>query len=117
MNISKREAVSRWLADQGLRDTSVLASEDYTKVQALLGADRPGLGILWSMIMFERQQANAKLINADFGTPQGAVAAAKLQGMVMMVDIIREILLDISDPIGEGSDADEEIAGVRFNYG
>ena len=42
--------------------------------------------------------------------------AAKLQGMVKMVDIIREIILGISDPIGEGSAPDDQVvAGVRFD--
>lgn len=113
-----RRAVIDWMNEQGLRDPDNLPVEDYAKVRALLGNDRPGFGIFLSMVMFERQKAFVQLTTADLSNSAGAVAAAKLQGMCQMVDTIRELILSIADPIGEGSGSDDrEVAGVRFNDG
>jgi len=116
MSIDVRNAVSKWIADQGLRDPSVLSAEDFSNVRVLLGNDRKGFGVFISMMMFERQRAQAMLTNADLSNSAGAVAAAKLQGIILAVDTMRETVLNIADPIGEGSDtAQREIAGVKFN--
>lgn len=111
-----KAAVLKWMNEQGLRDPDNLPVDDYAKVRSLLGNDRPGFGIFLSMVMFERQKAFMQLTTADLSNSAGAVAAAKLQGMCQMVDIIRELVLSIADPIGEGSGSDyREVAGVRFD--
>lgn len=111
-----RNAALKWLNSLGVRDPSNLAVEDYAKVKSLLGSDRPAFGIFFSMLMFERQQAVAQLMQADLSNSSGAVKAAKLQGIVQCVDNVRELVLNMADPIGEGSDSDpREVAGVRFD--
>lgn len=116
MTQEARQATIRWLADQGVRDPSEISSEDFVRVRGLLSSDRPAFGILWSLIMFERQQAQGLLNNTDLSTSAGAVAAAKLQGIIKCVDTIRETVLNVADPIGEGSDSENrKVAGDSFN--
>jgi hypothetical protein len=111
-----RRAVTDWMNSQGIRNPEELGQADYEQVKRLLGSDRPAFGIFLSMVMFERQKAVMQLTNADLSNSQGAVTAAKLQGIVLAVDTMRELILNIADPIGEGSDLDQrEVAGVRFN--
>lgn len=113
-----RRAVLNWLNSLGIRNPEELSIDDYQKVKVLLGNDRPGFGIFISMLMFERQQAVAQLTNADLSNSAGAVNAAKLQGIVQCVDNVRELIMTIADPIGEGSGSEAtEVAGVRFNAG
>lgn len=113
-----RQAVLTWLNSVGIRNPEELDVEDWKSVKSLLGMERPGFGIFMSMMMFERQKAVVQLTNADLSNSAGAVSAAKLQGIVLCVDNMRELILNIADPIGEGSNSDErEIAGVRFNVG
>jgi hypothetical protein len=112
-----RAAVLQWLNKQGIREPSQIDVTEYAQVRQLFGTDRPGFGIFLSFIMFERQQAQAALANADLSTSSGAVAAAKLQGVIQCVDNIRELVLNLSDPIGEGDDSEdlEQATGVKFN--
>lgn len=113
-----RQAVLSWMNGLGIRDPANLDQADYAKVRAILSSgERPGFGIFLSMLMFERQAAVASLMNADLSNSAGAVRAAKLQGIVQCVDNIRDLVLNIADPIGEGSDPSREIAGMRFNNG
>lgn len=116
MNNEIRGAVTDWMNAQGIRDPENMPVDDFARVRALLGNDRPGFGIFLSLIFFERQKAFVQLTAADLSNSAGAVAASKLQGMVQMVDIIRELVLSVADPDGEGSSSDErEVAGVRFD--
>ena len=116
MSEEVRKAVVGWMNGLGIRNPEELAIEDWTAVKKLLGNDRPGFGVFLSMMMFERQKAVAQLTNADLSSSIGAVAAAKLQGIILCVDMMRELVLNIADPSGEGSNStDREIAGVRFN--
>lgn len=116
MNTQVRQAVLSWLNGLGIRNPEELSIEDWQQVKRLLGNDRQGFGIFISMLMFERQAAAAQLVNADLSNSQGAVAAAKLQGQIIAVDNMRELILNIADPSGEGSNSDDrEVAGVRFD--
>lgn len=113
---AQRKAVLGWLNSLGIRNPEEISTEEYAKVRALLGNDRPGFGIFISMLMFERQAAVVQLMTADLSTSAGAVRAAKLQGVVQCVDNVRELIMNIADPIGEGSGSEpREVAGVRFD--
>lgn len=113
-----RQAALQWLNSLGIRNPEELSLDDYEQVKKLLGNDRPGFGIFFSLMMFERQKAVMQLTNADLSNSSGAVSAAKLQGIVLAVDNVRDLILNIADPIGEGSLPDSrEVAGVRFNDG
>lgn len=110
-----RGAVLQWLNGLGIRDPSNLDATDFARVRGILSStDRPAFGIFLSMMMFERQQAVAQLMTADLSDSKGAVRAAKLQGVVQCVDNMRDLILNIADPIGEGSDS-ETRAGVIFS--
>lgn len=117
MSQEARKAVQQWLAELGIRNPAELDVNEYQHVRNLLSSrERPGFGIFFSMLMFERQQAVAQLMNADLSNSAGAVKAAKLQGIVQCVDNVRDLVLNIADPIGEGSDSEpREVAGVRFD--
>jgi hypothetical protein len=109
-----RGAVLQWLNSLGIRDPSNLDQGDYAKLRGLLSSsDRPGFGIFLSMLMFERQQMVAQLMTADLSDAKGAVRAAKMQGYVQCVDNMRDLILNIADPLGEGSDSDNR-AGEIF---
>jgi hypothetical protein len=116
MSQQAREAVAKWMQELGIRDPSNLDTNAYAQLRGLLSSnERPGFGIFWSMIMFERQQAVAQLINCNLSSEEGKSNAAKLQGIVQCVDNMRDLLLNVADPIGEGSDSVTEVAGVRFD--
>lgn len=100
----KRYAVTRWMADQGVRDPEQVSQEEYAELMSLL-APHKGFGIFLSIIMFERQQAAALLNNLNFATPQGASTGSQLQGTIKAIDTIREIVLNIADPVGDRSEA------------
>lgn len=112
----KRKAVLAWLNSLGIRNPEELDLNDYQQVLKLLGNDRPGFGIFISLLMFERQQAAIQLNNTDLSNSAGAVKASKLQGIIQCVDNVRELIMNIADPIGEGSGSEpREVAGVRFD--
>jgi len=116
MNEDIRRAVISWRGSLGIRNPEELDIDEWQQVKSLLGTDRKGFGIFLSMLMFERQKAVAQLTNADLSNSQGAVSAAKLQGIILAVDNVWELILNIADPIGEGSASDDrEVAGVRFD--
>lgn len=116
MNQQIRSAVTSWMNQQGIRNPEEISLQDYQLVRGLLSGERSAFGVFLSMMMFERQQAVAQLTNADLSSSTGAVAAAKLQGIILAVDNMRDLILNIADPIVEGSDLDErEVAGVRFD--
>lgn len=116
MNENIRQAVISWRGSLGIRNPEELDIDEWQQVKSLLGTDRKGFGIFLSMLMFERQKAVAQLTNADLSNSQGAVSAAKLQGIILAVDNVWELILNIADPIGEGSASDDrEVAGVKFD--
>jgi hypothetical protein len=116
MSSDARQAVLTWLNNVGIRDPGNLDMSAYTQLRGLLSSnERPGFGVFMSLIMFERQQAVAQLIQVDLGSPENTARVAKLQGIVQCVDNIRELILNIADPIGEGSSSETEVAGVRFD--
>ena len=116
MDIDKRTAVTRWMNDQGLRDPSQLSSADHAELLRLLSSERKGFGIFLSLMQFQRAQWAIQLTNADLSNSAGAVAAAKLQGSIQMVDTMRELVLAIADPMPVEQPAAREIAGVRFSH-
>lgn len=110
-----RNAVTDWMNKQGIRDPSNISTEDYANLMSLLGQDRKGFGVFLSLMHFYRSLWAQSLANADLSNSAGAVAAAKLQGCIQCVDTMRDLVLDIADPIGPDSRPSEEIAGVSFN--
>lgn len=111
-----REATAKWIASLGIRSPDEVDMDELPLLRQLLSADRKSFGIFLSMVMFQRQAAMLQLVNADFSSQEGAVRAAKLQGIVKSIDDIHELMLNIADPIGEGSDSEMGVTeGVRFN--
>lgn len=102
-----RAAVQAWMREQGIRDPGALDAGDYAKVKTLLSSDRPAFGIFWSLIMFDRQNWAIQLQNADLGSELGRSAASRLQGAIGAIDAVRDLLLNIADPVGDGSEASQ----------
>lgn len=115
MDVDKRAIVAQWLNEQGLRNPENISVEDYANLRSLLSTERKGFGVFLSLMQFHRQSWAQQLTNADLSSSEGAVAASKLQGSIQCVDTMRELVLDIADPISEGSDRAEVVAGVEFN--
>lgn len=99
MSQEAREATSKWLRAQGLR--SDVSAEEMADLRSLL-APHKGFGILWSLVMFDRQEAALQLGNADLSTASGVSRASVLQGQIRAIDNIRELILDIADPPKNG---------------
>lgn len=93
----RQRAVAAWLAKQGKREypSDVELAELHT-----LFAPHKGFGILWSLIAFDRARDLEELKNIRLGTPEGDSQASRLQGQILAVDRLYELLLQIADPPG-----------------
>lgn len=110
----RRAATAQWLASQGLRNPEEISPEDFAELRTLL-APHKGFGVFWSMLAFYRQNATYMLNNANLATPQGVSAASQLQGNIKAIDDFRELVLNIADPLGEGSTSSQPRAGEFVN--
>ena len=112
----RRAATAQWLASQGLRNPEEISPEDFAELRTLL-APHKGFGILWSMIAFTRQSSTVMLNNANLSTPHGVSAASQLQGTIRAIDEIRELVLNIADPLGESSTSPQQPRAGEFVNG
>jgi len=110
----RRAATAQWLASQGLRNPEEISPEDFAELRTLL-APHKGFGIFWSMLAFNRQNAAMMLSNTNLATPAGISAASQLQGNIKAIDDFRELVLNIADPLGEGSTSSQQRAGEFVN--
>ncbi|RPJ47613.1 MAG: hypothetical protein EHM21_08080 [Chloroflexi bacterium] len=109
----RRAATAQWLASQGLRNPEEISPEDFAELRTLLTPHK-GFGIFWSLLAFYRQNAALMLNNTNLATPSGVSAASQLQGNIKAIDDFRELVLNIADPIGEGSESPQR-AGAFVN--
>jgi len=110
----RRAATAQWLASQGLRNPDEISPEDFAELRTLLTPHK-GFGVFWSMIAFYRQNAAIMLNNVSLATPQGVNTASQLQGNIKAIDDFRELVLNIADPLGEGSTSSQPRAGEFVN--
>lgn len=115
MSADARAVVARWMNEQGLRNPEEISTEDFANLRQLLSTERKGFGVFVSLMQFYRAQWAQELANADLSSSEGAVAASKLQGSIQCVDTMRELVLDIADPISDSSAEADVVAGVQFN--
>lgn len=106
----RRAATAQWLASQGLRNPEEISAEEFAELRTLLSPHK-GFGIFWSILAYYRQHSAIMLNNANLSTPQGVSAASQLQGNIKAIDDFRELVLNIADPLGEGSTSPQQRAG------
>jgi hypothetical protein len=110
----RRAATAQWLASQGLRNPQEISPEDFAELRTLL-APHKGFGIFWSMLNFERQNSAVMLNNTNLATPMGVSTASQLQGKIKAIDDLRELVLNIADPLGDSSESPQPRAGEFVN--
>lgn len=95
-----RKLARQWLNAQGQRSLYAgfggLSEAEYSAVKSLVG--HAGFGIFYSLLMQMRAESLVALTNTQ---AQDAAAVAVLQGHVRCLDRVRELLLDISDPLAQ----------------
>lgn len=99
----RRAATSNWLTAQGLRDPQQVSQEDHAELRTLLAPHR-GFGIFWSLLAYSRAYNAALLQNQSLTTPEAVTRASQLQGVIKAIDEVRELILNIADPLAEGSE-------------
>jgi hypothetical protein len=110
----RRAATAQWLNSQGLRNPEEISPEDFAELRTLL-APHKGFGVFWSMLAYYRQNSAMMLTNTNLATPAGISAASQLQGNIKAIDDFRELVLNIADPLGEGSTSPQPRAGEFAN--
>lgn len=108
----RQRAVARWLADQGKREEASI--EELAELHTLF-APHKGFGIFWSLIAFDKAQAQLMLNNINLGTPEADAEASRLQGQIRAIDAIYDLLLQIADPPGATQQEPADGEGVRNN--
>lgn len=101
----RRAFMKSWLVKQGLRNPEAMAEEDYNALKELLSDHNQGFGVFWSILAFFNQQATLQLKNCNLASEQGRADAAKLQGQMLALDMVYELVLNIVDPF-EGTDSE-----------
>lgn len=102
----RRAATAQWLTAQGIRDPQHISSEDHAELITLLAPHR-GFGIFWSVLAYARAYNSALLQNLNLTTPESVARASQFQGMIKAIDEVRELILNIADPLAEGSESRE----------
>jgi len=110
----RRAATAQWIHSQGLRNPEEVSPEEFAELRTLLTPHK-GFGIFMSFLAFQRQTSAIMLNNANLSTPHGVSAASQLQGAIKAIDDIRELVLNIADPLGEGSTSPQQRAGEFVN--
>lgn len=93
----ERLATARWLAEQGQRSlaTGVSVSE-MEALRSLLSNE--GFGIFYSLLRFKRTEYQDQLKNRPLVDPASIARASVLQGHILALDELDELLLCIADP-------------------